>query len=228
VEPTVLAVHGCTVALGDGEEALDARWMTRAERRQCAALETPHQRADYRASRLAAKRAAMRVVRGEGTPSADVYGPESLRRVSVERRAGTGPAVRIRAQDGGWQAFRGTLSLAHRDGRAAAVAVSAGARIGVDIERASTLEPAHLRYFAAEGEVSLGPSDPAALWALKEAAWKAVGLGANAPLRSLMLEFDAARQVSAVTVDGRRRAARATLLRPWPTHVVAVLRLEDA
>ena len=228
MEPTVFAVHECTVALGDGHEVLCGQWMTRAERRQCAALGTFRQRADYRASRLAAKRAAMRVVRGKDAPSAEVFAPESLRRVSVDRVEGAAPVVRVREQDGQWKAFRGRVAIAHRDGRAAAAVVGPGMRVGVDVERASTVAPAHLRYFAAERELTRGPTEPVALWALKEAAWKAIGLTASAPLRSLALEFDADRQVNAVIADGHRCPARAAVLRPWPTHLVAVLRLEEA
>lgn len=228
MRPTVLAIHGCTVALGDGHEQLCAHWMTRAERRQCAALATARQRADYRAGRLAAKRAAMRVMRGTAAPSQEVYAPESLRRVSVQRVPGAAPSVRVREEDGRWTVFRGTVSIAHRDGRAAAAAASAGTRVGVDVERADSVPPAHLRYFAMDGELARGPREPAALWALKEAAWKAIAMPGTAPLRSLALEFDAQRQVIAVLVDGRRRAARGTVLRPWRAHLVAVLRLEDA
>lgn len=228
MELTVLAVHGCTVALAEGHEVLCGHWMTRAERRQCAALGTSGQRDDYRASRLAAKRAAMRQVRGVAAPSAEVFAPESLRRVSVGRAEGGPPMVRVREHDGQWRAFRGPIAIAHRDGRAAAAVAGLGVRIGVDVERAGAVAPEHLRYFAAEEERTRGPAEPAALWALKEAAWKAVGLAIAAPLRSLTLEFDAERRVRAVIVDGRRCPARATVLRPWPSHLMAVLRLEEA
>jgi phosphopantetheinyl transferase (holo-ACP synthase) len=202
--------------------------MTRAERRLCDTLPTPPMRADYRASRLAAKRAAMQAIRGERALDADVLAPESLRRISVERRGGSPPAVRIREQDGQWKPFRGSLSLAHRDGFAAAAASRPPARVGVDVERSGGVGLAHLRYFANEDEAARGPVEPAALWALKEAAWKALALGAGAPLRSLVLDFDWERRVTAVTVDGRRHRARAALLRPWASHVVSVLRVEEA
>jgi phosphopantetheinyl transferase len=136
--------------------------------------------------------------------------------------------VRVRALDGQWKPFRGSLSLAHRDGFAAAAVSRPPVRVGVDIERAAGVGTAHLRYFANEQEAARGPGDPAELWALKEAAWKALALGAGAPLRSLALEFDNEGDLMAVTVDGRRRPARAAVLRPWVSHVVTVLRVEEA
>jgi len=42
-------------------------------------------------------------------------------------------------------------------------------------------------------------------------------------LRALALEFDAAGDVEAVVARGRRVPVRATLLRPWREHVVAVV-----
>jgi phosphopantetheinyl transferase len=170
----------------------------------------------------------MRAIRGEHAPDSDVLAPESLRRISVERRGGAPPAVRLREHDGRWTSFRGSLSLAHRDGFAAAAVARPPVRVGVDVERSAGVGAAHLRYFASEHEAARGPADPAELWALKEAAWKALALGPRAPLRSLALDFDTEGEVTAVTVAGRRHPARAVLLRPWASHVVTVLRVEGA
>jgi len=67
------------------------------------------------------------------------------------------------------------------------IAVSAGGRIGVDLERADRRPPAHAlaqRWFAADEAAALGTLDEAAaargfmwLWTAKEAACKATGTG---------------------------------------------------
>ncbi len=215
---TVREVCGCVVAVAEAREAHAGRGLTRGERRECAALAGRARRDDYRAARLAAKRAVARLGHG---PGADGVG--ALRRVSARRRPGAAPAVRTRAPGGAWRAGAVALSLAHEDGRAAAAAAPAGARVGVDVARAGAVDAAHVRYFATAAERRRGPRDAAALWALKEAAWKALALGPACPLRAVALEFTAARRVAAVRVRGRRVPARAALLRPWRGHVVAVL-----
>ncbi len=214
---TVREVCGCVVAVADAGERLAGVGLTRGERRECAALVDRARRGDYRAARLAAKRAVARLGgRGAGDAGA-------LRRVSARRRAGAPPLVRARAPGGAWRALPVALSLAHEDGRAAAAAAAPGTRVGVDVARAGAIDAAHVRYFATAAERRRGPRDAAALWALKEAAWKALALGPACPLRAVALEFSAARRVAAVRVHGRRVPARAALLRPWRDHVVAVL-----
>lgn len=218
MRPTVLLVHGCVVALAAAGDRRAARCLTRAERSQCAALPGAAQRADYRAGRLAAKRAA-----------AGPVGTAALRRVAVRRRPGGAPGVWVQDAGGGWRAADVALSLGHRDGRAiAAAATAAGCRVGVDVERAAAVPAGWLRYFATAAERAGGPATGAALWALKEAAWKALSLGADVPFAALALEFDGAGELAAVVLRGRRHPARAALLRPWRRHLAAVVVLEDA
>jgi 4'-phosphopantetheinyl transferase EntD len=209
----------CTLALADaGEAPCGDRWLTAPERRQCAALPSAAQRADYRAARLAARRA----VGGddaEGAPACPV---------AVLRRPGRAPSVWRRCPRDGWRPAAVALSLAHRDGRAAAVSAPRGARVGVDVERVGAVAPEHVRLFASPDERAAGPADPAALWALKEAVWKALRLRPSRPLRSLRLEFDDEATLRAVVVDERRLRAWARLSQPWATHVVAVAGVEPA
>lgn len=209
----------CTLALADAGGARgDDRWLTPPERRQCAALPSAAQRADYRAARLAAKRA---VAGGEA-------GRVPACPIAVLRRPGRAPSVWRRCPRGGWRRADVALSLAHRDGRAAAVSAPPGARVGVDVERVGAVAAEQVRYFAAPDERDAGPPDPAALWALKEAVWKALRLGPSRPLRSLRLEFDDQETLRAVVVDDRRLRAWARLSQPWTTHVVAVAGVESA
>lgn len=221
---TVLAVQGCVVAFADGRGGGGADALTTAERRQCAALPTAAHRADYRAARLAAKRAILHSP-GLAPAAGRASEGDALRRVCVRRRAGGAPAVTVCDDGGRWRAARLALSLAHRDGRAVAAAAS-GRRVGVDVERAGGVAAAHARYFSVAAERERGPRDVTVLWALKEAAWKALALGADRPLAALALEFTAGGDVAAVVIDGRRLAARAAMLRPWRRHLVAVMTVE--
>jgi phosphopantetheinyl transferase (holo-ACP synthase) len=77
------------------------------------------------------------------------------------------------------------------------------------------------RRTAADGLRSL-----AELWALKEAAWKALGLAPDLPFHALALEFDGARELRAVRLADARFAAHAVVARPWPRHLVAVVRVD--
>lgn len=221
--PTVMAVQGCVVAFADADERDADRCLTTMERGQYATLASPAQRADYRASRLAAKRAL-----GATARSTDAAGADALPFISVVRRRAARPSVSMPDGDGNGKAPDVMLSLAHRDGHAVAALPRTGQRVGVDVERTAGVVAAHVRYFASADERDRGPSDAAALWALKEAAWKALALGADVPFRALALEFDARAELVALMLYGQRLRARAALLHPWPRHVVAVLVVEGA
>src|SRR5687767_276953 len=70
-----------------------------------------------------------------------------------------------------------SVSLAHHGGRAIAAAALHPTRIGVDLERDGEILFAHARYFLNTREQKeLGRLSLTELWALKEAAWKALGL----------------------------------------------------
>lgn len=203
---------GCVVGLAEAREP-GAMPASPAERRECAEL-APAARADYLAARLAARRA----LRHAGHE----HGPA----VTLRRRAGWPPLAFVSRPPRHPRPLPVALSLAHRDGRGAAALAPPGARVGVDLERSGALHREQLRYFAGEGERESGPSDGAALWALKEAAWKALGLAQDLPFHALALEFDGARKLRAVRVADARFAAHAVVVRPWPCHLVAVVRVD--
>ena len=167
--------------------------------------------AEYRASRLAARRAVQAMV-----PLA--------RRVEIERRQGAAP--RVIAGDGpGEQEL--ALSLTHRDGLAAAMVATAPARIGIDLEREDAIDPAHARYFLTPRErVSVRRHSLSTLWAIKEAAWKALSLNDDVAFHGLELHLDSLGELRAVSAHGSCHAARATIDSPWPGYVLATVRIE--
>lgn len=222
------AINGCSGTLALSGDVPRGCWMTQLERRQCASLEMVERRADFRASRLAAKRAALRVLHDDRAPAAQACGADALRRISVLQCERGSPAVVVQGDAGQWLPFAGSLSLAHCDGRGIAAASSPGARIGVDLERAGSVSPCHRRFFASDEELAHGLNDATSLWALKEAAWKALKLDASRPLRCLKLEFDAAHELRAVHVGNCRSGATATVLHPWLGYVAALVLVEDA
>ncbi len=228
MKSSVIAIGGCSATLALGGDAPRGCWMTRLERRQCASLDTVERRADFRASRLAAKRAALRVLHDDRAPAALPHGADALRRIAVLRCEGGSPAVVVQGDAGQWLPFAGPLSLAHRDGRGVAAAGSPGARIGVDLERAGSVSPCHRHFFASDEELAHGPDDVTSLWVLKEAAWKALKLDVSRPLRCLELEFDAGRELRAVHVGNRRSGANATVLHPGLGYVAALVLVEVA
>lgn len=161
--------------------------------------------ADHRASRLAARRAICALV-GSAT------------RITVQRRAGRAPLARV----GGRETV--ALSLAHRDGLAVAVAARAGSHVGVDLERLSALPPEHARYFLTARERRWAGLYPfVILWAIKEAAWKALALGDDIPLAALELDFADGGRLRGLWLRGEWRSAMATLMSPWPGYVMAAV-----
>jgi 4'-phosphopantetheinyl transferase EntD len=163
--------------------------------------------ADYRASRLAARRAIRALV-----------GPRTS--VVVERRPGGPPLARV----GGREAV--ALSLAHRDGLAVAIAARPGTRVGVDLERLDAVAPQHAHYFLTARERRATRLLPLALlWAIKEAVWKALTLGDDVPLAALELDMDGRGKLRGIWLRGERRTARATLMSPWPNYLVAAVRV---
>jgi len=209
---------GCVVALAEAHEAEGERSgpppAGAAGGRECAGL-APAARADCLAARLAARRALRHACRGGGGEA-----------VTIGRRPGRPPVVRTATPACGSRRLPVALSLAHRDGLGAAAVAPEGARVGVDVERRGGVRRSQLRYFATPEERAAGPRDGSALWALKEAAWKALGLAQDRPFHTLVLEFDGSRRLAGVRVDGARHAADALLARPWPRHLLAVVRVD--
>lgn len=163
---------------------------------------------DYRASRLAASRAVRAALPG-------------VLEIRIRRRTGAAPAVIGTAQPI-------ALSLTHCDGRAAAIAAPAPARIGIDLEREDTISPDHARYFLTIRErAALGTHSLAALWALKEAAWKALALPGDTRFHDLELAMNDAGTVEAVSTPAQAFSASATLATPWPGYVLATIRVAE-
>lgn len=164
---------------------------------------------DRRAALAAARRAAA------------AFGEVASRSLLLEHRPGAAPAVRL--SDAGEPRY--TLAIAHSRGRAVAAAAPRGARIGVDLERDGGVSTAEVRYFAGPDEIRDGVP-PTTLWALKEAAWKAIGPGEATPFRALRLELRGGRVV-AVRLDGARLRASARVWAPWRGWTAALVELHD-
>ena len=166
--------------------------------------------ADHRASRLAARRAIRALV-----------GPWA--RVVIRRRPGRAPLAEVGDER------RVSLSLSHRDGLAVAIAASPDSRVGVDLERLDALAPEHVRYFLTAREQRSANALPhAALWALKEATWKALALGDDVPLAALEIDVDRRGAMRGVRLRGQYRPAVALLSAPWPGYVVAIVWVGEA
>lgn len=118
-----------------------------------------------------------------------------------------------------------TLSIAHRDGRGAALAAMGDIRLGVDLERDDAVAPRHARYFLSRAErTSWSSTDLTALWALKEAAWKALRCNDSTPFHALTLEPDARPGACTLRVGPQRIPARFALVRPARGWIVAAVR----
>jgi 4'-phosphopantetheinyl transferase EntD len=127
---------------------------------------------EQHASRLAAHRAVKALA-----PSA--------RRIAIDHAPGRAPTVFT-----GEDATPIALSLTHCDGRGAAFAAVAPARIGIDLEREDAAGAKHARYFLTSREAAaLRCHSVVALWALKEAAWKALALQSDVAFHAVELQI---------------------------------------
>jgi 4'-phosphopantetheinyl transferase EntD len=192
-------------------EAEPVGWLSVEERRIFHSLRSTTRRLDWCAGHIAAKRAVMALL-----PITD---PAKLHIDTGERGE---PVVAV---------FPGAdirLSLSHRDARALAVAAEPGLRVGVDLERDEAIPASRARYFLTERErrqeTSLGL---ARLWALKEAAWKALDCDARLPFASLELCFDEGGRVIAVAIEGVEHRVQCVQGRPWVGHVLAICLVAD-
>jgi 4'-phosphopantetheinyl transferase EntD len=118
------------------------------------------------------------------------------------------------------------LSLSHRDGRAAAIADPIR-RVGVDLEREDAVPQGTERYFLTPGEIGATGLDATSLWALKEAAWKALECGDSTTFDALVLRFGEDDALRAVDLHGVSHPAVGVVMRPWPGYLLAALWLED-
>ena len=190
--------------------------LSAAERTDYVALRTDARRRDWLAGRLAAKRAV-----------ACALSVHDLARVELAARPGAAPHPMLRAADGDRLPLPLALSITHCDGRAAAAVGAEWVRLGVDLERRGGVAPRRQSYFLSAAErARAGVMDTTSLWALKEAAWKALGCGDELPFRALELRLDEAGRVRAVACHGAEHDACAAFVDPWPGYVLAVCSVE--
>lgn len=192
----------------DGPAAKAA--LTSSEATACARLRSG-QRRDFRAGRLAAKRAA----------EADLRHPACCGIEIVDTGDGP-PQVLVREAGGRIFEAQRELSLSHRDGHAVAVIAPRGMRVGVDLERLGSVQMAAVRDLLTpfEREIAEG-LDPTVVWSVKEAAWKALGLGRSLPFADLELRADAHGRLIGVAVHGHFVTMHTRIAEPWPGYMVA-------
>jgi 4'-phosphopantetheinyl transferase EntD len=143
--------------------------------------------------------------------------------VEVVRRPGRAPAVIGLSDVGRVRALPVALTVSHRLGRAVAAAHPTGLPMGVDLERQGSVPQGLERLFLSAPEhVLLAHHDATTLWALKEAAWKALGLHRSDPFHSLTIVCDRDGALRSLRHGGGETAAAATIWRPW-THFIAAL-----
>jgi 4'-phosphopantetheinyl transferase EntD len=178
-----------TIACSD--DSLGAADLEPHERREYAALPHNARRTDWLAGREAAKRAI--------ATHCDV--PKG--RVCLIARPDAAPIALMQNDDASWSALPLSLSISHHDGRGLAAVADSPARVGVDLARAGEIEREHHRYFLAPSERAVAERGGATLvWALKEAAWKALSLNAATPLTALELAIDETRGLRGLRLDG--------------------------
>lgn len=169
--------------------------------------------ADWRAGRLAAKRAVSAALGGK-----------SLRRIEIGSRGDERPRALLTTA-GLRRPVHVALSLAHSGGRAVA-AVTRGVRVGVDIERVRRIPAEHARFFLTASERRSGLSE-LVCWTVKEAAWKALGLTRADPFMALELIWNGA-ELAAVRCAEVKRKARAVVTHSWSGFVIAVVVVAEA
>ncbi|MDX1647156.1 MAG: hypothetical protein R3304_08420 [Longimicrobiales bacterium] len=161
--------------------------LTREEAEICTGLAHEALRSDYRAARLAERRAA-----------------EELGRDAV-------------------------LSSAPRGGHAVAVASPAGARVGVALERSGSLHVAMVRSHLTRFEQRLAEGiDPTILWSVKQASWKALGLGPSLPVAELELAPDVDGKLVGIYIGDAVLPVHVRMSQPWPGFIMTAVWLHGA
>ena len=177
---------------------LGANELALAEQREYRELAHEGRRRDWLAGRRAAKRA---IATHCAVPAA---------RVRVVGRTGAPPSAFARE---GTSPLPLSISISHHDGVGLAAVADRPQRIGVDLARLGEIDREHCRYFLTPAELSVVDRvDATVLWALKEAAWKALSLSADRAFASLELVFDDSDEIRGLRLDGRFIAATA---RTW-------------
>lgn len=147
-------------------------WLAAAERAELARWQAPSRRTEYLAGRLAAKQVVRRLVGQEGLELSAIE-------IHSRDRYGRGgpPAVRIEGQPARWR-----LSIAHTQrGALAAACLCPYVPIGVDLVPGDWGDRSVIRFWFTPAErawLAEGTGwGAAAVWAAKEAAYKAAGRG---------------------------------------------------
>lgn len=202
------------LTIGTAMDGTAARFsLTSREAARCARLPTARGKSDFRAGRLAAKRAASIVL--DRFPA---------RRIEVSSQADGAPRLTVLDGRGTRRIVESELSISHRDGHAVAVVAPRGVRVGVDLERSGSVPIATVRYFLTPAERTMAASmEPTVLWSLKEAAWKALGLGRSAPFTSVELRPGSTGRLLGVCVDEVFVPMHTWLSRPWPGFHMATV-----
>ena len=213
--PAKASIAPYTVALASiGLPALGG--LTPSERREYDGLSRDYEsrRRDWLAGRYAGKQAV----------AARCAVP--VEHIELVSRPGAGPRCMVRDGEH-WTHLPVSLSIAHCDGIAIVAAADSSTRIGVDIERDGDIAPEHVRYFLAPSERC---TDASLAWVLKEAAWKALGLGLAVPFTAVQLSFDReSNALQRIRLDDTWITARADVVRfshPRPL-LAAVLHIGD-
>lgn len=164
--------------------------LTRAERARHDRLPSADRRRDFRAGRLAARRA--------------------VRRLGEEGRAGA-PSLSIAHRDGRGVAAAGPF------GTRIGVDIERVGAVGPHEVR--YFLSARERDAGLAGHRAPRDGDPTLLWALKEAAWKLLGPGAATPFRAVELVFDEGARVAGLRHGGRVLPVGATVWHPWAGYL---------
>lgn len=200
VAPTQSSLGLYTIAHSD--DSVGVADLHQHERDEYSALPHDARRADWLAGRHAAKRAI--------AAHCDV--PKG--RVRLIARRGAAPIALLRNDDASWTELPISLSISHHDGRGLAAVADCPARVGVDLARSGEIEREHHRYFLAPSERAVAGRVGATLvWALKEAAWKALSLGDAMSFIALELAIDDTLDLRGLRLDGRWIPATARIWR---------------
>lgn len=192
--------------------------LTPVERLALDRIDPPACRQDWLAGIAAAKRAVSQAT-----------GESRLERIQIRARWNDGATAVVAEDDGTVWPSDVSVVVARRRGHGAAVAVRGPHRVGVHLECADAVRDEHAAYLLTVGERgALDRYGVAELWALKEAAWKALACDRTMVFDSLELVFDVQGAVGECRLFGQLVPVRATVWRPWPGYVLAIVTEADA
>lgn len=183
-------LDACTIAHAGCDPSAVGE-LSPTERREFARLGYDGRRRDWLAGRRAAKRA---IAEHCGILPAQVC---------ILGRPHSAPIALLQNDAQGQRALPISISISHHDGRGLAAVADRATRVGVDIARIGEIEPEHARYFLAPAEWSVAERIGAtAVWALKEAAWKALSLSPETPFSTLEVSIDANDKLCGLRLGG--------------------------